>query len=87
MRPTELSPMKTLIVSFLLVQAAASFARETRDIPRLSGIVNLPGVKEAVLEFHSGPCDGPRQLVLREGDHLWGSKVVRILPERRAADV
>jgi len=56
-------------------------------LPRLSGIVDLPGIKEAVFEIPRLPGLDRRPLVLAEGQGLWGLEVLKILPDRRSVQV
>jgi hypothetical protein len=77
----------TLPLFSALLALAVTAPGETPDVPRLSGIISLPGTKEAVFEFPDKPGYGPRQLILHEADGLWGLKVLKILPERRSVEV
>jgi hypothetical protein len=82
--------MKPIILPLFAALLAFPFAApagEPPDVPRLSGIVSLPGTKQAVFEFPDNPWYGPRQLILREADGLWGLKVLKILPDRRSVEV
>ena len=82
MKPTAVS-----LLSTLLLLPFVACGQKRPDVPRLSGIVNLPEMKQAVFEFASVPGWGPRRLVMAEGQSHWGLEVLKVLPERRGVRV
>ena len=76
-----------LLLAALLALPLTAPGRDAAEVPRLSGIVSLPNIKEALFEFPDSPCCGPRQIVVGENEDMWGVKVLRILPDRRSVEV
>lgn len=77
--------MKTILTLFLLLSVAA-FGQKSPEVPRLSGIVDLPEFKKAVFEWKADCC-GPRQLVLTEGESMWGVELLSIASAQRSVQV
>ncbi len=76
---------KALMLSFVLPLQLVG--QQAKEIPRLSGIVHLPGIEEAAFEFSGSPW-GPKQAVLRtNGDDWYGVKLVEILPDWRSVRI
>jgi hypothetical protein len=70
-------PVLSLLASCLLLPQL--FAGPRPSVPRLTGIVNLPDQKAALLGFNP-PGSSPRSLVLRESERDGEIEVIRISP-------
>ena len=77
--------MKTILTLFLLLSVGA-FGQKAPEVPRLSGIVDLPEFKKAVFELKTDCC-GPRFLVLTEGESGLGVKLFSISSAQRSVQV
>ncbi len=77
--------MKTILTLLLLLSVAA-YAQKAPEVPRLSGIVDLPEFKKAVFELKADCC-GPRQCVLTEGESMGGVKLLSISSAQRSVQV
>ena len=77
--------MNAILPLFLFLPLLAQ-GQKGPEIPRLSGIVDLPEFKRAIFEFKEDCCS-PRQLVLSEGESMWGLELVSISPTQRSVQV
>jgi hypothetical protein len=76
-----------LLAFWVLLLPSTLLARNTPEVPRLSGIVNLPDFEYAAFEFAPKPYDRCRQAVVGEGQDLWGIKLLKVNPGQRAVEV